>query len=225
MMRIILAICLLLTGFIAAHAQNEQAPILEKDIAYKDWTLKGIRDGKETNLRGLTKGKKLVAVVYWAPWCHNWQHDAPMLERLYEKYKEEGFGIVGVGEYGTVDAMKTSLDGFKITFPTVYESDSQAAYQTTPHYAYRTSTGDKRKWGSVYYVFLSPDKFAKDVDLLVSKTYIINGEMIERDGEQFIRQMLKLPAAETKLASQKTDGAEACDPNKPIALKKPVDKR
>jgi thiol-disulfide isomerase/thioredoxin len=220
-MKIVTIICLLLGIFGAANAQNEQAPILEKDIAYKDWTFKGIRDGKETNLHDLTKGKKLVAVVYWAPWCHNWQHDAPMLERLYEKYKENGFEIVGVGEYGTVDAMRSSLDGFKITFPTVYESDSQAAYQSTQHYAYRTSTGDKRKWGSVYYVFLSPDKFERNADSLVKKTYVINGEMIETEGEQFIRQMLKLPLVETKLTSQKSDSPEICDPAKPIALKKP----
>jgi thiol-disulfide isomerase/thioredoxin len=220
-MKALTIICLLLGLLITANAQNEQAPILEKDIAYKDWTFKGVRDGKEMSLRDLTKGKKLVAVVYWAPWCHNWQHDAPMLERLYEKYKDNGFGIVGVGEYGTVDAMKASLDGFKITFPTVYESDSQAAYQSTQHYAYRTSTGDKRRWGSVYYVFLSPDKFEKDADSLVNKTYVINGEMIETEGEQFIRQMLKLPPVETKLTSQKTDASDVCDPAKPIALKKP----
>ena len=60
----------------AAFAQNEQAPILEKDLAYKDWTLKGIRDGKDADLRDLIKDKKLVAIVYFAPWCHNWQHDA-----------------------------------------------------------------------------------------------------------------------------------------------------
>ena len=83
---------------INVSAQNEQAPILEKDIVYKDWTLKSIRDGKDLNLRDLTQGKRLVAVVYWAPWCHNWQHDAPMLQKLYDKYKDQGFEIVGVGE-------------------------------------------------------------------------------------------------------------------------------
>ena len=200
-MKYVLAICLLLTGFVAAHAQNEQAPILEKDIIYKDWTLKSVRDGKEINLRDLTKGKKLVAVVYWAPWCHNWQHDAPMLQKLYDKYKDQGFEIVGIGEYGTVDAMKTSLDTFKITFPAVYESQSSADIQKTLHYTYRQSTGDKRKWGSPYYVFLDPARLIKQGDVLTEKTDIINGEMIESEGEQLIRQKLKLPPLDTKLTS------------------------
>ncbi len=219
-MKYLLTLCLLLAGFVAVNAQNEQAPILEKDIVYKDWTLKAIRDGKEVNLRDLTKGKKLVAVVYWAPWCHNWQHDAPMLQRLYDRYKDQGFEIVGVGEYGTVDAMKTSLDTFKITFPAVYESQSTGDIQKTLHYNYRQSTGDKRKWGSPYYVFLDPARLIKQGDVLIEKTDIINGEMIESEGEQMIRQKLKLPP-ETKLTSMNQKDTEVCDPAKPAEMKKP----
>src|SRR6478672_10358946 len=125
-MKLLLAFSLMFIGFTVAFGQNEQAPILEKDISYKDWTLKGIRDGKDTNLRNLTKNKKLVAVVYFAPWCHNWQHDAPMLARLYDKYQVSGFEIVAVGEFGSVEAMNESLASFKISFPAVYESVSQS---------------------------------------------------------------------------------------------------
>jgi thiol-disulfide isomerase/thioredoxin len=220
-MKLFLAFSLIFIGFTAAFAQNEQAPILEKDIAYKDWTLKGIRDGKELNLRDLTKNKKLVAVVYFAPWCHNWQHDAPMLVKLYDKYKADGFEIVAVGEYGTVDAMNASLDSFKVTFPAVYESQSQSDLSTTAHYAYRQSTGDKRKWGSPYYVFVDPKKIEKRGDMLFTKTDIINGELIEAEGEQYIRIKLGLPAVDTKLTSAGKNEIEVCDPDKPAPLKKP----
>lgn len=220
-MKYALAFCLLMIGFVAVNAQNEQAPILEKDIVYKDWTMKSIRDGKDLNLRDLTKGKKLVAVVYWAPWCHNWQHDAPMLQKLYNKYKDQGFEIVGIGEYGTVDAMKTSLDTYQITFPTVYESVSTVDIQKTLHYSYRQATGDKRKWGSPYYVFLTPDRLLKGGDTLTEKTDIINGEMIESEGEQMIRMKLKLPPLDTKLTSLNQKNNEVCDPAKPAELKKP----
>jgi hypothetical protein len=54
----------------------------------------------------------------------------------------------------------------------------------------------------------------KKGDVLVTKTNIINGEMIEADGERFIRQKLGLPIADTKPAD-KTAKIEACDPNKP----------
>jgi thiol-disulfide isomerase/thioredoxin len=224
-MKFLLAICLLLGGLTAVFAQNEQSPIVEKDIAYKNWTFKGVRDGQNVALGDLIKGKKLVAVVYFAPWCPNWRHDAPMLARLYEKYKGNGFEIVAVGEYGTTDEMNANLKEFNLTFPMVFESFTRDARQTTDHYTYRTGTGDTRKWGSPYYVFLEPTSLEKKGNVLINHTNVINGEMIGAEGEKFIRQKLDLPAEETKtaVATKKTD-VEACDPAKPAGLKKPTDK-
>jgi len=64
----------------------------------------------------------------------------------------------------------------------------------------------------------------KSGDLLVSHTNIINGEMIEQDGEKFIREKLGLPAEVSKLVSDKKKAAEVCDPQNPLPLKKPADK-
>src|SRR5687768_15229141 len=116
-MKIFLILAILLMSSVFAFAQTEQAPIQEKEFKYQDWTYKSIRDDKEINLREFAKGKKLVLVVYFAPWCPNWKHEAPFAQKLYEKYKASGFEIIGVGEYDTVAAMKTSIENFKITFP------------------------------------------------------------------------------------------------------------
>ena len=51
-------------------------------------------------------GKKLVMVLYFAPWCPNWRNEAPVAASLYEKYKAQGFEIVGVSEYGSRDDVK-----------------------------------------------------------------------------------------------------------------------
>src|SRR5215218_5002746 len=101
------SIAILLLSFVCLRAQTgEQAPILVKDVQYKNWTYKSVRDDKEMNLRDFAKGKKLVMVVYFAPWCPNWRNEAPIAEKLYEKYKASGFEVVGVGEYDTVEVMK-----------------------------------------------------------------------------------------------------------------------
>ena len=221
-MKCIGVLFLVLFGSIVVFAQNEQAPILEKDIAYKDWTLKDIRSDKQVNLRDLSKGKRLVVVVYFAPWCHNWQHDAPLLQRFYDKYKDKGLEIVGVGEYDPVYSMRQSLDAFKITFPAVYESTSRDL-EATLHYAYRRSTGDTRKWGSVYYVFLEPSLMNKSGDLVVSHTQIINGEVIEPEAEKYIREKLGLAPEVSKITSDNKKAAEICDPQTPMPLKKPVE--
>jgi thiol-disulfide isomerase/thioredoxin len=223
-MKLLFAFGVLFFGLLPTFAQNEQSPIIEKDIVYKNWTLKGVGDGQDLTLRGLLKGKKLVAVVYFAPWCPNWRHDAPMLERLYEKYKGNGFEIVAVGEYGATDEMNTNIKEFNITFPMAFESFSRDARQTTLHYAYRTATGDTRKWGSPYYIFLEPASIEKKGDVLVNRTNVINGEMIEIEGEKFIRQKLGLPADESKLSSANKTQTEVCEPGKPVQLKKPGEK-
>ena len=79
---------------------------------------------------------------------------------------------------------------------------------------YRKSTGDNRNWGSPWYVLLDPRAMEKKGDVLVKKTHIINGEMIEAEGERFIRQKLGLPVADVKTAD-KGAKIEACDPTRP----------
>ena len=218
------AFAVILLTALFAFGQNEQAPIVEKEINYKNWTYKSVRTGEDTNLRDLTVGKKLVIVVYYAPWCGNWRFDAPMLQRFYDKYKSAGLEIVAVGEYDPVSSMQNNLTFMKITFPAVYESENRSEKQKTKHYDYRQSTGDTRGWGSPWYIFLQPSLMEKKGDTLTKKTFVINGEMIADEGEKFIREKLGLPAIDTKAATAKNGEVEVCDPadKKTIELKKPL---
>jgi len=219
-------LAIVLTMFAAATlavAQNEQAPILEKDIVYKDWTYREIRTGDDVNLRKLTEGEKLTMVVYFAPWCSNWKHDAPILQRLYDKYASKGLGIIAIGGYDPVPSMRSSLDALKITFPAVYESESRADKQKTLHYQYRRFTGDTRNWGSPWYIFLSPATMEPKGEILTRRTSIINGELFEAEGEKFIREKLGLaPTASVTQSGAKKGAIEVCEPESRIAdIKKP----
>lgn len=219
-MKTFLLFAVLLLSFTFASAQHEFAPLVEKEIKYKDWTYKQVRDGKDLNLLTAAKGKKLVLVVYFAPWCPNWKLQAPVVQKFYEKYKANGFEIIGVGEYATVDAMKTSLDTYKITFPVVYESDSTGAKQTTPHYTYRKATGDNRNWGSPWSIFLVPSQLKSKGEFLTEKTFVVNGELIEAETETFIREKLGLPKEEKKAQVSVNKSGEICDPTT-LSLRKP----
>ncbi len=217
-MKTFLALAFLLIGAVfGASAQTEQAPVVEKEIKYKDWTYKSVRDDKEINLRDLSKNKKLVMVVYFAPWCPNWKHEAPFAQKLYEKYKANGLEVVGVGEYDTVEAMKTNLTDKSITFPVVYESASKDAKQKTLHYEYRKAVGDTRGWGSPWNIFLEPAKLSKKGDVLTEKTFVVNGELIEPEAEKFVREKLGLPAEETKAEKAASKNIEACEAEKKTA--------
>ncbi len=218
-MKTLLLLAILLVGFTFANAQHEYAPLLEKEINYKDWTYKSIRDGKDVNLRSLTAGKKLVLVVYFAPWCPNWKLQAPVVQAFYDKYKDKGLEIVAVGEYDAVEAMKASLETYKITFPAVYESDTKTAKQQTPHYEYRKATGDTRNWGSPWSIFIEPTNLTKNGEILVKKATIVNGELMEAESETFIREKLGLPKEEKKMETAEKKTAEVCQPT--TQLKKP----
>src|SRR3989441_13359087 len=90
---------------LALHAQgnHEYSPLQEKTVNYKSWTLNDLVSNKPVSLRSLMQGKKLVMVLYFAPWCPNWRNEAPVAASLYDKYKSQGFEIVGVSEYGARD--------------------------------------------------------------------------------------------------------------------------
>jgi thiol-disulfide isomerase/thioredoxin len=172
---------------------HEWAPLLEQKLDYKDWTFKSLKDGTPTNLRELAKGKRLVLVVYFAPWCGNWKNEAPTVLRLHEKYKAQGFEVVAVSEYASAEESRKyfeSLGG--APFPVVVESEAGADKEKTTHYAYRKAVGDPRNWGSPFNVFLEPAKLNASGELLTERAWVVGGELIEKDVERFVRERLGL---------------------------------
>ena len=191
-MKFIFAFILIVSGLTFAFGQNEPTPVAEKEIGYKDWTYKNLKGDGETNLRQFAKGKKLVMVVYWAPWCPNWKHDVAFVQELHQKYAKDGLAVLGVGEYDTVDKLKQNYEQNKLTFPAVYEQATSSGRLTSLHYSQRTAAGDTRKWGSPWYVFLEPSKLQADGDVLITKVNVVNGELIRQDAENFVRGKLGL---------------------------------
>ncbi len=181
----------------AAYAQDghEYSPLVEKTVNYKNWTLNDLKDNKSVDLRSLVAGKKLVMVVYFAPWCPNWRNEAPVAAKLYEKYKDQGFAVIGVSEYGTRDAVTAFFAPGGSPYPVVSESELREDRDKTPHFGYRQATGDTRKWGSPWNIFLEPAALAKTGDVLTEKAWVVNGELIEADVDKFIADRLKAATA------------------------------
>ncbi len=227
-MKSLFALTILLIGFTLANAQHEYAPLQEHEVKYKDWTYKSVRDDKTVNLRDFVKGKKLVMIIYLAAWCPNWKLEAPVAQKLYDKYKANGFDVIGVSEYAGVVDTKTNLDNLKIIFTVVSESESRDAKEKTPHYEYRKATGDTRGWGTPWNIFLESANLETDGDVLMKKAFVVNGELVEDEVEKFIRRKLGLPAEEKKIenSNSKKDSAAACEiEKKAVTFKKPEPKR
>ena len=180
-----------------ARAQDghEYSPMIETTVNYKNWTLPSLTADKTEDLRQLMAGKKLVMIVYFAPWCRNWRFEAPIAAKLYEKYKAQGFQVIGISEYGTKDEVRNYFGKDGPPYPVVTESESREDKQKTPHYAYRQLTGDKRNWGSPWNIFLEPAKVNATGDVLTEKAWVVNGELIEDEVDKFIASKLGATSA------------------------------
>src|SRR5689334_3813188 len=169
-----------------AQASHEYSPLVEKTVNYKNWKLPNITSAKDEDLRSLMAGKKLVMIVYFAPWCGNWRNEAPIAAKLYEKYKAQGFQVIGVSEYASKDDVKNYFGKDGPPYPVVTESETREDKQKTAHYGYRQLTGDKRNWGSPWNIFLEPEKVNAKGDVLAEKAFVVNGELIEDEVDKFI---------------------------------------
>jgi len=183
---LILSILALAVSPAFAQSGHEYSPLVETTVNYKNWTLPDLKTDKPEDLRKLMAGKKLVMIVYFAPWCGNWRNEAPIAAKLYDKYKSQGFQVIGVSEYASRDDVRTYFGEAGPPYPIVTESESKQDKQKTSHYEYRQLTGDKRNWGSPWNIFLEPDKVNDKGDVLVEKTWVVNGELIEEEVDKFI---------------------------------------
>ena len=173
-----------------AQAGHEFSPLVEKTVNYKNWSLMNVKSDTPEDLRTMLKGKKLVMVVYFAPWCGNWRNEAPIAAKLYEKYKDQGFQVIGVSEYAARADVKAFFGEAGPPYPIVSESETRDDRDKTPHFGYRQLTGDTRKWGSPWNIFLEPAKVNASGDVLTEKAWVVNGELIEDEVDKFIADKL-----------------------------------
>ena len=178
-----------------AQAGHEYSPLTETTVNYKNWKLPNLTAEKSEDLRELMAGKKLVMIVYFAPWCGNWKNEAPLAAKLYEKYKAQGFQVIGISEYASKDDVRNYFGTDGPPSPIVTESASREDKQKTAHYGYRQLTGDKRNWGSPWNIFLEPEKVNAKGDVLTEKAFVVNGELIEDEVDKFIASKLGATSA------------------------------
>lgn len=94
---------------IAAVKEGDKAP---------DFALLNI-DGKSTmKLSDYTN--KPTLLVFWVSWCPHCQREAPILDKLYRQYKDNGLNIVGVSVDDSIDPAKTFIIRYGLSFPNAF---------------------------------------------------------------------------------------------------------
>lgn len=124
----LLAVCLLAGATVQMRAQG--APEEDFDAKYAtelvkpgtaapDFKMK-TPDGKDFQFAKFAKGKTVV-LDFWASWCPDCRKDAPEVVRLYETYRQYGIEFVGVSMDTDVEAWKSAIGKYGITYPQVSE--------------------------------------------------------------------------------------------------------
>ena len=184
----------MLTGTAVSRAPGsdpEPAPIIERFMDYTGFTLK-TTDGKTFNLRDFATDKRMVIVGYVAGWCENSNNNGHVVKRLYDKFKGRGLGVVLVAEYSNAQEVRVHMNRIGVDYPVVVETSKQSDREKSQHYRLRTAVGDKRKWGTPFYVILKREDILEvnKLNALANHIYTVSGEIIETEAEQFIEQAL-----------------------------------
>jgi len=112
----LLAVCLPFTPLCAADiSPGYPAP---------EFTLKS-QKGKNLSLKEL-RGQ-VVMINFWATWCGPCRQEIPVLNTLYEKYRDTGFVLLGVNvDSESVNAIQM-VSKLKATYPILFDTDKHAS--------------------------------------------------------------------------------------------------
>lgn len=169
----------------------DYAPIVERKLDFWDFTYKTPEE-RLLNFREYAAGKPVVIVAYFAGWCPNSNRNGHVLERLWTKYRERGLGVIAVAEYSDADELRIHINRIGADYPVVIETKKRGNRKDSTHFKYRRAVGDKRKWGTPFYVIID----TQDIEVtagkapLARRVFTVSGEMIESEAERFIEQRL-----------------------------------
>lgn len=176
-------------------AQDDQGhyyvPLRDVEMEIKDFKFPTL-DGKAIDLREAIKGKKLVLVHYFAAWCHNSNFDVVTMKDLYERYKDQGFLVIGVCEYSNEAELRGFIAKHQPTYPICIEGDGKMKNRTgTTHYFYRNQVDDNRHWGTPLNVLIAAEDVQKKGEIITRHVRIAAGEVIKSEFEELIQERLK----------------------------------
>lgn len=109
-----IVVSVLITVGTAAHAQVIQAFSLDR------------LDGERFDV-GQILGQKPIILTFWATWCVPCRIEHPHLQKLYEKYREDGLEVVAVSvdEAGNTAKVRAHANRLGLKFVILLDPDSR----------------------------------------------------------------------------------------------------
>lgn len=114
--------CFLISCVIASSASTASAAKVG-DLA-PNFTLKSATG---TNLRLSEFRGEVVMINFWATWCGPCRQEMPLLEKLYSRYRDVGFALLGVNIDGKSTTAKAMAKRLKVNYPILFDSDKNVS--------------------------------------------------------------------------------------------------
>ncbi len=83
------------------------------------------RDGRQVSLAQF-RGN-VVMLNFWASWCGPCRQEMPLLESIYQKYKDLGFTLIGVNVEPDPKKANAWLEATPVTYPILYDTGSKVS--------------------------------------------------------------------------------------------------
>jgi thiol-disulfide isomerase/thioredoxin len=102
----------------ATHPDDPDATAgpVDGDLEYADldFTLKNLQ-GEDVSLADYL-GRPII-INFWATWCAPCKHEIPTFISLVEKYREDGFVVVGISTDDAIEDLEPFVREFGINYP------------------------------------------------------------------------------------------------------------
>lgn len=108
---------------LAALAIISAASVQANDAA-PDFTLKSTTGD---NVRLAEQRGTVVMLNFWASWCAPCRKEMPLLDELYQRYKDAGFVLYGVNVESDTAAADKLLEDIPVSFPVLYDPTSEVS--------------------------------------------------------------------------------------------------
>ena len=82
--------------------------------------------GSDERLKLSDYSGQVVLVNFWASWCYPCLVEMPEFQKIYDKFKNDGFTVLAVAVFDKLPDAKAFQDKQQFTYPVLFDDDEQA---------------------------------------------------------------------------------------------------
>lgn len=86
-----------------------------------------LKSGSGKNIKLSELRGQVVMINFWASWCGPCRQEMPVLDQLYQRYKDLGFTVLGVNVDEHPEQAKSLLKDVPVTFPILFDSENSVS--------------------------------------------------------------------------------------------------